>query len=181
MYASIALVNNTIHRFFAANSWEWKRFVILQQMTEVARDLAFVGRSLIIIGCGYSALNYITEITDIFAEAHTFESPLLRARRVARVFFSAIFTDFRSLLESIFSMEAVWYTIATAFLAIFIPAAGIGRLLGIWDIDACACWAVIVWFGFIAAPFIFTFKVVRPSFSFVLRRLNFLSEENFAS
>jgi hypothetical protein len=46
------------------------------------------------------------------------------------------------LLGAIFSMKAFWYTLATAFLSIFIPAAGIGRLLGIWDIEACVCWAV---------------------------------------
>jgi hypothetical protein len=58
--------------FLKANSWEWKRFVIVQQTTEVARDVAFLGRSVVIICCGYSALNYIMEMTDILAAAHTF-------------------------------------------------------------------------------------------------------------
>jgi hypothetical protein len=41
----------------------------------------------------------------------------------------------------------------------FVPAAGLVRLLGLEE-NVCGCLAVLAWFGFIAAPFIFTFKVV---------------------
>jgi hypothetical protein len=98
-YFSIAfffLVLGTLYRarpllkgLAKANSWEWRRFVILNQIVEIARDLAFVLRCLFVLGNLYPAFTFVLDIS----EAWKMENAYLKMRRIAREYVDQIIKD----------------------------------------------------------------------------------------